>query len=269
MPPLAQFDKYEGLGNDFIVVDVPAAGVPSLDLTRALCDRRLGIGADGILAILPATEPGSDARMRVVNADGTIPEMCGNGLRCAVLHLARRRGLDRGELAIETDAGLRRCAFERHGDEGEVLCDMGIVRVEDEVVVDVGGERFALTRVDAGNPHAVALGAISREDFARVGPQLSSSPAFPNGANVEFVHPRAGVLEVLVWERGAGPTLACGTGACAVAAFAYARGLVSGAGPVRVRLPGGELEIRHDPVSQRTSMRGPARRVFAGTLEPS
>ena len=269
MAPLAQFDKYEGLGNDFIVVDVPAGGVPSFDLARALCDRRLGIGADGVIALLPASAAAADGRMRVINADGSVPEMCGNGLRCAVLHIARRRGLDRGELAIETDAGLRRCAFERHGDEGEVLCDMGLVRVEEDVVVDLAGERFSLTRVDAGNPHAVTLRGISSEDFARVGPRLSSSPVFPNGANVEFVHPRAGVLEVLVWERGAGPTLACGTGACAVAAFAYAKGLVSGPGPVRVRLPGGELEIRHDPATLLTSMRGPARRVFAGTLEGS
>jgi len=269
MAPLAQFDKYEGLGNDFIVVDVAAGGVPSSELARALCDRRLGIGADGVLALLPPTGPGADGRMRVVNADGSIPEMCGNGLRCAVLHIARSRGLDRGELVIETDAGLRRCAFERHGDEGEVLCEMGLVRVEEDVVVDLEGQRFALTRVDAGNPHAVTLQGISREDFARVGPQLSSSPVFPGGVNVEFVHPRGALLEVLVWERGAGPTLACGTGACAVAAFAYARELVSGPGPVRVRLPGGELEILHDPATLRTSMRGPARRVFAGTLEGS
>jgi diaminopimelate epimerase len=266
MGPLAAFQKYEGLGNDFIVVDVPGDDALSGGRAQALCDRRRGIGGDGVLLLSPSRTSGVDARMRVVNADGSVPEMCGNGLRCAVLHLARRRDLDRGALAIETDAGVRRCTFERAGDGAMVLADMGLVRVQGDVVLEVGGERVSLTRADAGNPHAVALRSIRAGDLERLGRPLSVAPTFERGANIEFAHPVDGVLDVLVWERGAGATLACGTGACAAVAVACAKGVVSADGPVRVRLPGGELEVRHDPVTGQTSLRGPARYVFAGSI---
>src|SRR5689334_15862287 len=104
------FDKYEGLGNDFVLVEAASEDAVSADAARALCDRRFGIGGDGVLLLLPSAA--ADARMRVVNADGSIPEMCGNGLRCLALHVARTRGVTRAELAIETDAGLRRCSVE-------------------------------------------------------------------------------------------------------------------------------------------------------------
>ena len=260
------FHKYEGLGNDFIVVDAAnQADVPTT-WARELCDRRRGIGADGVLVILPPSAAGVDARMRVINSDGSIAEMCGNGLRCAALHLAIGRGLERGELAVETDAGVRRCRFERRGDDGVVTAEMGVIRVLDDLVVDAGGEQVALTRVDAGNPHAVALRPVTREQFERLGPELSVAAAFERGVNVEFAKVVRDALDVLVWERGAGATLACGTGACAAVAAARAKGLVPPAGAVLVRLPGGELEVTCDPGSGEATLRGPARRVFSGRL---
>jgi diaminopimelate epimerase len=269
MRPLAsfaRFEKYEGLGNDFVVVDAANEEDVTSDLARNLCDRRRGVGGDGVLVILPASVDGADARMRVINADGSIAEMCGNGLRCAALHLAIRRGLARGELAIQSDAGVRRCAFERSGDEAVVVADMGVVRVLGDVTVDAGGERVSLTRVDAGNPHAVSFRDITRDDFERLGPGLSVAPLFERGTNVEFARLAQDVLDVLVWERGAGATLACGTGACAAVAAARVKGVVAADGPVVVRLPGGDLEVRYDRATERATLRGPARRVFAGNL---
>ena len=268
MASLARFEKYEGLGNDFVVIDAGSEGELSEERARALCDRRRGVGADGVLLLLPPRVAEATARMRVVNADGSIAEMCGNGLRCAALHLARARGVSHGDLAIETDAGVRACAIDRSGDAAVVVCDMGMIRVQDDVVVDLGAERVALTRADAGNPHAVALRAFTPGDLAQLGPQLAAAPVFfaRGGVNIELAQRVAGVLDVVVGERGAGATLACGTGACAAVAVARAKGVVSGEGSVRVRLPGGELEVGLDPRTGRTTLRGPARHVFSGDL---
>jgi diaminopimelate epimerase len=263
------FAKYEGLGNDFVVVDAASEAALSPDDARAICDRRRGVGADGVLLVLPARDPNAVARMRVLNADGSVPEMCGNGLRCAVLHVARTRGDVPREMTIETYAGPRAAVLDREGDRAMVSADMGVVRAGADVALD-GVE---LTLADAGNPHAVAFREVDDETFARLGPSLSAHPRFGRGVNVEFVRVSPATkdaanpdLHVRVWERGAGPTLACGTGACAVVAVATAKGLVRGGAIVRVILPGGPLEIRHDPVSARTSMRGPARFVFSGAL---
>jgi diaminopimelate epimerase len=261
----ASFQKYEGLGNDFVVVDAASESMVETDWARWACDRRRGIGGDGVLVVLPSAV-GADARMRVINADGSIAEMCGNGLRCAALHLAIRRGVSRGEIAIETDAGVRRCLLERTGEEAVVTADMGIVRVLDDISVHAGDERVLLTRVDAGNPHAVALRPVTPEQFERLGPALSVAPVFERGVNVEFAKLDQNVLDVLVWERGSGATLACGTGACAAVAAARAKGLLAGTGGVVVRLPGGTLEVSYDPASGKATLRGPARRVFVGTV---
>jgi len=261
----ASFEKYEGLGNDFILVTAERADEVSPAWARAACDRRRGVGADGVLVLLPPVAAPASARMRVINADGSIAEMCGNGLRCAALHLALRRGVSHGEIDIETDAGVRRCGVERNGDEAVIVADMGIVTVLGDVTVEADGEAISLSRVDAGNPHAVTLRPVTSAQFERLGPLLSTAPVFERGANIEFVRLDEGVLDVRVWERGSGATLACGTGACAAVAAASAKGLVPAAEPIRVRLPGGELEIRYAR-GGRTTMRGPARRVFAGSL---
>ncbi len=265
------FAKYEGLGNDFIVLDL--AHPSDFDARRApaLCDRRLGIGADGVLLVLPPST-GAAARMVVVNADGTVPEMCGNGLRCVALHVATARGLLDADLVIETDAGPRRCLVSgRGGGAPRIEVEMGAVRLLGARRLEVGGQSVDLSIVDAGNPHAVTFRAAPHEDLERLGPPIAKDPSFVRGTNVEFVAMRGEEVEVVVWERGVGPTLACGTGACAAVAVACARNLVPTDSWVRVRLPGGALQVKYIATPGQTLLAGPARRVFRGeaTLPPA
>jgi diaminopimelate epimerase len=258
------FRKYEGLGNDFIVVD--ALEERSLPTERAavLCDRRFGVGADGVILLLPPRVEGCDARMRVINADGSVPEMCGNGARCVALHLARSRATPRTTLRIDTDAGVCACVVDDSRGEGMVTVDMGIIRVFDERIVDVDNRRVTLTVADSGNPHAVLFGAFSRTEVEHLGPRLATHPGFVRGTNVEFSRVAADGIDLVVWERGVGITLACGTGACATAAVACAKKLVARNVPIAVRLPGGRLDVTIDD-RDRATMRGPARHVFDGT----
>lgn len=264
MLPLA-FEKYEGLGNDFVVVDAERDDVLSREAVSRLCDRRFGIGADGVLLIVPPSTPGARARMRVLNADGSIPEMCGNGLRCAVLHVARTEGRTSGEIVMDTDAGLRRSTLDDAQGEGIVTVDMGVVRWTGDVRLEVDGEPWELALADAGNPHAITVQAASPSTIDRAGPRLATHPQFPAGTNVEFVAYRDGAADVVVWERGVGRTLACGTGACAVVAVGVAKGWLRRGEPVTVNLPGGALAISLG-ADDRAIMRGPARHVFSGRL---
>jgi diaminopimelate epimerase len=261
--PIA-FEKYEGLGNDFIVVTAADDDDVTPARAVALCDRRFGVGGDGVLLVLPPRTEGADARMRVLNADGSVPEMCGNGLRCVALAVARARGLRGGVVRVETDAGPRACVVTDGEGEGIVTVDMGTVRVVGERTVDVDGERVVVTTADAGNPHAVIFGSASRADVDRLGSRIAVHPDFPRGTNVEFARMAdGGAVDLIVWERGVGVTLACGTGACATAAVACAKGLAPVGVPLAIRLPGGRLDVTID-AEGRATMRGPARRVFAG-----
>ncbi len=255
------FSKYEGLGNDFVLVEADRDDAISSDLARALCDRRRGVGADGVLLLLSPRREGALARMRVVNADGSTPEMCGNGLRCLALHVAATRGLSTGELVVETDAGPRACNVDV--DEGIVTVEMGVVRYTEDTTIDVEGEEWVLSLADAGNPHAVTCKRVDRAVIDAVGPRLATHPVFPNGTNVEFARFGDDSIDLVVWERGVGVTLACGTGACATVAVGIAKGLLRADRPISVRLPGGCLEVRRTG-DGRTFMRGPARRVFQG-----
>src|SRR5215203_600233 len=146
------FDKYQGLGNDFVVVDGTEA---SPALARAMCDRRFGVGADGILVIAPPNTAGAVARMIVVNADGSVPEMCGNGLRCVALHVARARGIREGSLTFDTDAGPKPCMIDDREGHGLITVDMGLVRWTEDVTLELDGDRWELALGDAGNPHAI------------------------------------------------------------------------------------------------------------------
>ena len=259
------FQKYEGLGNDFILVEARTEAEVSPDDATRLCDRRFGVGADGVLLILPPRAPGCDVRMRVINADGSIPEMCGNGVRCVSLHVARARGNRKATVRVETDAGERACVVNDEGSAGLVTVDMGTVQVLGDRAVDVQGRTVVVTVADAGNPHAVVFGAFARGDVEHLGPRLATHPAFPRGTNVEFACVASDGIDLVVWERGVGITMACGTGACATVAVACQKELVSRGKPVKVRLPGGALEITIDE-SWRATMTGPARRVFGGTI---
>lgn len=262
------FEKYEGLGNDFVVVTAEREDAVSPDEARAICDRRFGVGADGVLLVLPPREAGAAARMRVVNADGSVPEMCGNGLRCAAIHVARARALRSGELLFDTDAGPRPCRIDDEDRRGLVAVDMGVVRVTEDLSLEVDGEGWPLTLADAGNPHAITVRPADRAVIDRVGPRLATHERFPRGTNVEFAVYREREVDLVVWERGCGVTHACGTGACATVAVGVARGRLPAGVPIAVHLPGGTLEVTIDAAG-RALMRGPARHVFSGRWERS
>jgi diaminopimelate epimerase len=254
------FWKYQGLGNDFVVVDGPLV---SRERAVRLCDRHRGVGADGVLTILPPREDGA-AYMHIYNSDGSVAAMCGNGVRCVARHLAEVRGLS-GEVRVETDSGTKRCHVHRGpGGVEAVTVEMGRARVEGPQEFQVGAERMRALRVDMGNPHAVLLDGPLASRAASLGPAIEA--LVPGGVNVGFARPGPGGVDLVVWERGAGLTEACGTGACAAAVASIHEGRIPGDRPVEVRLPGGALTIT---VAADLSilMRGPAERVFEGDTE--
>jgi len=265
MAPLGRgFAKYEGLGNDFLVIDATTEDAVSAEEAARLCDRHFGVGGDGVLLVLPPRDPAHTARMKVVNADGSIPEMCGNGLRCVALHVALEGRLPDGLLSFETDAGLRPAEVHRQGGHASVRVDMGVVRHLGARTVATPAGDVEVALGDAGNPHAILFGDFSPADVDRLGPLLATHEAFPGGTNVEFCRVTADAIDVVVWERGVGRTLACGTGACAVAVVACATGRWKDPARVPVRLPGGTLLVEPGTASGATWMTGPARRVFEG-----
>ncbi len=255
--------KYEGLGNDFLVVD--ATDVAAEEAMR-LCDRHFGVGGDGVLMVGPGS---GDVRasMKVRNADGSTPEMCGNGLRCVALHLALLDGAAEAKYRIATDAGDKTAFVTRRGDRADIRVDMGIVRALGPKTIATELGPITVELGDAGNPHAILFREYTRADVDRIGPVLATHPEFPAATNVELCRIVGGVIETVVWERGVGVTLACGTGACAVAVVARAKGLVPD-GPVTIALPGGRLTIEPGDDRTPTWMTGPARRVFTGTVTP-
>ena len=290
-----RFAKYHGLGNDFLVVDLralasspEAAAVQEPARVVALCDRQFGVGGDGVLAILPSTV--ADARMRVLNSDGSEAEMCGNGLRCVVKELHDRGGLARREIAIETGAGVLACTVDAvDGVAQAVTVRMGAPRllrgeipmsgpaaercIEQplEIAVASGAQTRAFTGVSMGNPHAITF--VRTPDEARdaanaTGAAIEKHAWFPAATNVEFAHVRSRTeIDLVVWERGCGFTLACGTGACATAVAATLTGRADEGTPITVNLPGGPLTITVLPGLTNVLMTGPATHVFDGVLE--
>jgi diaminopimelate epimerase len=292
------FTKVQGLGNDFVVVDLrpgrPAAeaGGPSPqdpEVVRAICDRNFGIGADGVLAILPGVD--GDVRMRVLNADGGEAEMCGNGIRCVakVLYEAEP-ALRRHILRIDTGAGLLECELDiARGEVQNVTVEMGRPRyTRDEIPMAPGGaaravrepitaldRSFRFTAVSMGNPHAVIFVDDEGDDLMalakKYGPALEVSPTFPRRTNVELarVVSRGGrpEIDLVVWERGCGITLACGTGACATAAAACVEERAARGSEIVVNLPGGPLGITVAPDDSGVRMRGPATTVFRAEVD--
>jgi diaminopimelate epimerase len=304
---LLPFVKVEGLGNDFLVVDLrpgrPAYPLAELvtkpETVRALCDRNFGVGGDGVLAILPGSL--GDARMRVLNADGSEAEMCGNGIRCVakVLH-DKDPDLRREVLRIDTGAGLLACKISAQNERAvSVTVEMGVPQLVPRLV-PVASEAarlvraplralehdFAFTAVSMGNPHAVIFvddaAAKLRDLAAHFGPGIERDPLFPRRTNVEFASVRKGTrdepeIDLVVWERGCGITLACGTGACATVVASCLEGRVPADCEIPVHLPGGTLFItvksgpagNDGPSYAGVSMRGPANIVFEAVIDPS
>lgn len=272
------FIKAHGTGNDFVVVlDLADELEVSSALVQAVCDRHLGIGADGLIRIAP----GSDAPyfMDYRNADGSIVEMCGNGVRVVGKVLADR-GLVGGEhLDLETRAGVKQLLLHRGSDARvhSVTVDMGLPQLEKaalgmtgegpagEQVVQAGGRSWSATCVSMGNPHAVVfVDDVDAAPVERVGSEIETSALFSNGINVEFVELLGpDRLRQRTWERGVGETLACGTGACAVAVAAHLRGKIGRQCTIELR--GGTLEIEWT-ASGALRMTGPAREVATGRL---
>ncbi|HEY2406354.1 MAG TPA: diaminopimelate epimerase [Polyangiaceae bacterium] len=258
------FSKYEGLGNDFVVIDAATEALLDPALAIRMCDRHFGIGADGVLLVLPPVSQRARARMVVLNADGSRPEMCGNGVRCVALHLALRDNQQVGSLTIDTDAGPRAITLEREGGVASAAVEMGQALVEAELSRTYRGRQLSFMRVSMGNPHAICFDAdLNAGELDELGPLISA--AVPGGTNVESVTMcSAREFELLVWERGVGRTLACGTGACAAAVAAAVSGRSPFDLPIHVSLPGGALEITVRGGTLAVTMSGPARLVFSG-----
>jgi diaminopimelate epimerase len=272
-----RFTKMQGLGNDFVMVDAVRQAVQMTPgLARRLADRRFGVGCDQVLVVEPADGPDVDFVYRIFNADGGEVEQCGNGARCFARFVVDCGLTTKCEIAVRTRGGVIR---PRLGDDGRVTVDMGAPRLlpaevpfvsdSDALVqaLEVGGTTRYITAVSMGNPHAVQV--VADVDTAPVsveGPLIESHPRFPQRVN-------AGFLQIIdrhsarlrVYERGAGETLACGTGACAAAVAAIQRGLLES--PVRVETRGGGLDIAWAGEGRPVWMTGPAETVFAGVIE--
>ena len=268
-----KFTKMQGLGNDFVVIDGVRQRVDlSAPQIRALADRRFGVGCDQVLVVERATGD-ADFRYRIFNADGSEVEQCGNGARCFVVFVRDHGLTDKREIRVETAGGLIAPRLES---DGQVTVDMGVPRFRPEAIpfaggegaveetLDVAGSPVRISALSMGNPHAVQI--VSDVDTAPVttqGPLIENHRRFPNRVNAGYMQvvDRA-TIRLRVWERGAGETPACGTGACAAVVAGIRRGLVDS--PVRVRTRGGELVIGWDGEGTPVMMTGPAATVFEG-----
>lgn len=256
-----RFTKMHGVGNDFIIMDPgEVEGTDLATLARRVCDRHFGVGADGIL--VPAPSRVADLKMVYLNSDGSPSEMCGNGLRCLARY-ARDHELAGGNvLTVETGAGIKKLLLY---EDGSSRVDMGTPSFAPEV--EVGGFRFL--RVSMGNPHAVTFLGSDEEvealDLATVGPPVEKDPLFPKRTNVEFAFVRErSEVRMRIWERGAGETLASGSGSCATAVAAIQLKLAES--PVCVVMDGGSVEIEWAGKGESVYMTGSAEYICEGDL---
>jgi diaminopimelate epimerase len=257
----------EGAGNDFVVLD---CSVHSFSLNplqvQKIADRHFGIGCDQILVVERPSKPGVDFRYRIFNADGGEVEQCGNGARCFVKFVHARGLTAKREIRVETLGGTIAPRLE---DDGEVSVDMGPPAVELPLLheIEVNTGKVKATLLSMGNPHAVQVVAdLAAAPVTTEGPLLERHPRFPNRVNAGYMQVRdRHRISLRVWERGAGETLACGTGACAAAVAGILRGLLES--PVAVEARGGTLTVSWAGGDNAVWMKGPARRVFEGEIE--
>ena len=273
-----RFNKMQGAGNDYVYVDCftqPAPTDPAA-LSRAVSDRHFGIGSDGLILIMPSER--ADARMRMFNADGSESEMCGNGVRCVAKFVYDHGIARKPKLAIETGRGVLALELQVERDRVQrVRVDMGEPILEAEripttlpgkppidVPLSVNDQTLRVTCVSMGNPHCITyVDAITDALVHGIGPRVENHPAFPRRTNVEFVRVnRPDDVTLRVWERGSGETLACGTGACAVAVAGVLTGRT--AREITAHLPGGDLQLHWSATDNHVYMTGPAVEVFSG-----
>jgi diaminopimelate epimerase len=276
-----EFTKYQGLGNDFITIDNRHTAEPLVSPQQAvaMCDRHFGIGADGVIFALPGTED-TDYTMRIYNSDGSEPEMCGNGIRCLAKFIADLEGTKEVNklYRIQTLAGV---ISPKITSNGQVIVDMGqpqliAAQIPTNLVpsnqraiavpLEVAGESWTVTCVSMGNPHCITfVEDVDKINLESIGKEFEHHPQFPQKTNVEFVRViKNDYLQMRVWERGAGITLACGTGACATVVAGVLNGKCARA--CTVELPGGCLQIEWSQVDDKVYMTGPATKVFTGKL---
>ncbi len=274
------FSKYHGLGNDFILIDNRHSAEPILTSEQAVkwCDRNFGIGADGVIFLL--AEANGEHRMRIFNSDGSEPEMCGNGIRCLAKFMQDLNIPTTGsKYQIQTGAGL---IVPQMDADGQVTVDMGkpfltateiptTLRDSDHKVInvplEVGGKTWNVTTVSMGNPHCMTfVDDVDTIPLAEIGVLFEHHPVFPKRTNTEFVEVvNRSYVKMRVWERGAGATLACGTGACATVVAGVLNDLCDRT--CTVNLPGGDLKIQWSEDSDRILMTGPATLVFTGSAK--
>ncbi len=274
------FSKYHGLGNDFILIDNRHSAEPILTSEQAVkwCDRNFGIGADGVIFLL--AEANGEHRMRIFNSDGSEPEMCGNGIRCLAKFMQDLNIPTTGsKYQIQTGAGL---IVPQMDADGQVTVDMGkpfltateiptTLRDSDHKVInvplEVGGKTWNVTTVSMGNPHCMTfVDDVDTIPLAEIGVLFEHHPVFPKRTNTEFVEVvNRSYVKMRVWERGAGATLACGTGACATVVAGVLNDLCDRT--CTVNLPGGDLKIQWSEESDRILMTGPATLVFTGSAK--
>jgi diaminopimelate epimerase len=278
-----QFTKVHGLGNDFVVIDNLKNDYQGYDwgkLAVEICNRNFGVGADGLVVISASAI--ADIKMRIFNPDGTEPEMCGNAIRGVAGYIYQHQIVAKTKITVETKAGiLVPEIIDSQGTQALVKVDMGPPRLEPAQIpmiieenikkvinypLKINGETIHITCISMGNPHGVIfVPEVTSKLVSSMGPAIEKHPAFPKKTNVEFVQVLDREhLKMLVWERGAGPTMACGTGACATLVTAYLNDLAER--KATVHLAGGDLEIEWAE-DNRVYMTGPAIQVFSGNYQ--
>jgi len=281
-----EFTKMQGCGNDYVYIDCYAGKYDIRDkagLARRLSDRHFGVGSDGLIFINPSLK--ADFEMEMYNADGSRAQMCGNGIRCVAKYVYDHGYTDKETFTIESAGSVKQITvFPENGSVKEVMADMGspilsaadipVISEMDPVISDdleIEGEHYRITCVSMGNPHAVVFseGTCSFEldslEIEKLGPLFENHERFPQRVNTEFVHVTdRRHMEMRVWERGAGETLACGTGCCASVCACVLNGYTDNEAEVSVR--GGKLKILWDSESGHVFMTGPAETVFSGSI---
>lgn len=257
-----KFKKFHGLGNDFILINgfnhpLPYARMSAL--SQRLCDRHTGIGADGLVVVRPSSS--ADFKMSIWNADGSVPEMCGNAIRCLARFVIEEGLWKDTIMRVETLAGIQPVTVLSQENDWSICVDMGTGILEESGTIDNRGKSFAFSRISMGNPHCVIFERHAK-DVITHGPAISTHSRFSGGINVEFVSVDTPTqCRVDVWERGAGRTQACGTGACAVVVAGTHNGILTP--KCDVLLPGGTLHIDASDTDH-VMMTGPASVVFEG-----